>query len=66
LSATTRPPDNLLWSGDVAADDDEVEEGRRESTEALRAFNEHFVNHEQLDAILSPLGDGTGLAAKVE
>jgi len=58
--------DNLLWSGDVAADDDEVDEGRRESTEALRAFNEYFLNHEQLDAILSPLGDGTGLAVKIE
>lgn len=58
--------DNLLWSGNVPAADADVEEGRRESTEALRAFNERFVNHEQLDAVISPLGDGTGIATKVD
>lgn len=58
--------DNLLWSGNVPADDGEVEEGRRESTEALRAFNEFFVGHEQLDAIVTPLADGTGIATKIE
>jgi len=58
--------DNLLWSGNVPAADEDVEDGRRESTGALRAFNERFVGHDQLDAIVSPLGDGTGIATKVE
>lgn len=58
--------DNLLWSGNVPADDADVEERRHESTAALRAFNERFVEHDQLDAIVSPLGDGTGIATKVE
>lgn len=56
--------DNLLWSGNVAAADEDVEEGRRESTEALRSFNETWIDHDQLDAIISPLGDGTGIAVK--
>ena len=58
--------DNLLWSGNVPADDDEVPESRRESTEALREFNEYFVSHEQLDAVVTPLDDGTGIATKTE
>jgi len=58
--------DNLLWDGDVPANDADVVEGRRESTAALRAFNERFVGHDQLDAIVSPLGDGTGIATKVD
>ncbi len=58
--------DNLLWSGHVPADDADVPESRRESTAALRAFNERFVGHDQLDAIVSPLGDGTGIATKVD
>ena len=58
--------DNLLWSGNVPADDDEVPESRRESTEALREFNEYFVRHEQLDAVVTPLDDGTGIATKIE
>lgn len=58
--------DNLLWSGNVPADDDEVPESRRESTEALREFNEYFVGHEQLDAVVTPLDDGTGIATKIE
>lgn len=57
--------DNLLWSGNVPADDEDVDESRRESTEALRAFNGYFVGHDQLDAIVTPLADGTGLATKV-
>jgi caffeoyl-CoA O-methyltransferase len=58
--------DNLLWHGNVPAADDDVEEGYEESTEALRAFNERFLEHDQLDAVVSPLGDGTGIATKVE
>jgi len=58
--------DNLLWQGNVPADDEDVDEGWRDSTAALRAFNERFVDHDQLDAIISPLGDGTGIATKLE
>jgi caffeoyl-CoA O-methyltransferase len=54
--------DNLLWSGDVAVDDADVPEDRQESTDALRAFNEAFLAHDDLTALLSPLGDGTGIA----
>jgi caffeoyl-CoA O-methyltransferase len=46
--------DNVLWSGRVAAgelDDD---------TAALRAFNERFLHHEQLEATILPIGDGLG------
>jgi predicted O-methyltransferase YrrM len=58
--------DNLLWDGSVPADDADVDPARRESTAALRAFNEVFLNHDRLDAIISPLGDGTGIATKVD
>jgi predicted O-methyltransferase YrrM len=57
--------DNLLWHGNVPAADADVEEDWRDSTEALRAFNERILAHDQLDAIISPLGDGTGIASKV-
>ena len=47
--------DNVLWSGRIAAgvhDDD---------TDALRAFNAHFLRHERLDATIVPVGDGLGI-----
>jgi caffeoyl-CoA O-methyltransferase len=47
--------DNVLWSGRIAAgvhDDD---------TDALRAFNDHFLRHEQLEATIVPVGDGLGI-----
>ncbi len=58
--------DNLLWSGNVPADDADVDEDRRESTEALRDFNEYFVDHDRLDAVVTPLADGTGIATKTD
>src|SRR5947209_4137917 len=55
--------DNLLWGGQVAgqirADD------QRTSTEALRDFNQYFVNHPQLRAEVLPVGDGLGYGVKV-
>ena len=57
--------DNLLWGGRIASppeDDDEYVE----DTEALRAFNGYLMMHPQLDAVLLPLGDGTGLATKTK
>ena len=44
--------DNVLWSGRIAAGDQE------EDSAALRAFNEYFLHHEQLEATVLPVGDG--------
>jgi caffeoyl-CoA O-methyltransferase len=58
--------DNLLWGGKVAAPpDDETDEDDKD-TEALRAFNGYLMMHPQLDTVLLPLGDGTGLATKTK
>ncbi len=53
--------DNLLWKGRVAepADDEDA------STVALRDLNRYLTRHPQLEALVLPLGDGLGLAAKV-
>ena len=47
--------DNVLWSGRIAAGDHD------ENTDALRAFNETFVHHAQLEATVLPVGDGFGI-----
>jgi len=55
--------DNLLWSGRAAAEpksDDSAE------TKAIREFNKLFLNHPQLDATIIPLGDGTGIGARLD
>jgi predicted O-methyltransferase YrrM len=55
--------DNLLWGGQVAGEirsDDQ-----KPSTEALRQFNNYFVNHPQLRAEVLPVGDGLGYGVKV-
>ena len=56
--------DNLLRHGNVPADAADVEERWAASAAALRAFNETFVGHEQLYAIITPQGDGTGIGMK--
>jgi caffeoyl-CoA O-methyltransferase len=48
--------DNVLWSGRIAAGVHD------EDTDALRAFNERFLRHEQLEATIVPVGDGLGIA----
>jgi predicted O-methyltransferase YrrM len=50
--------DNLLWGGLVAGNDAET------STVALREFNNYFINHPQLRAVVLPVGDGLGYAVK--
>lgn len=50
--------DNLLWGGRVAGDNNES------STVALREFNQYFVNHPQLRAVVLSIGDGLGYAVK--
>lgn len=47
--------DNVLWSGRIASGVHD------EDTDALRAFNERFVRHEQLEATIVPVGDGLGI-----
>lgn len=54
--------DNLLWQGQVPTGP--IDESWRESTEALRAFNERFTSHPDLDAVVIALGDGTGIGVK--
>jgi caffeoyl-CoA O-methyltransferase len=54
--------DNLLWHGLAAQperDDDTAE------TRAIRDFNRYFLSHPDLASTIIPLGDGTGLGARV-
>jgi caffeoyl-CoA O-methyltransferase len=46
--------DNLLWSGRIAAGEHDAD------TDALRAFNETFLHHPQLESTVLPIGDGLG------
>ncbi|MEO6990412.1 MAG: O-methyltransferase [Candidatus Baltobacteraceae bacterium] len=55
--------DNLLWGGRAAAEPGSHDE---DSTLAIRQFNKTFLNHPQLDATIVPLGDGTGIGARIE
>jgi predicted O-methyltransferase YrrM len=48
--------DNVLWSGRIAAG------AHDHDTDALREFNQRFLEHEQLEATILPVGDGIGLA----
>lgn len=54
--------DNLLWKGWIAEPPAEAEED--DSARALSAFNGYLMSHPQLTAVVVPLGDGVGLAAK--
>ncbi|MEP6707727.1 MAG: O-methyltransferase [Pyrinomonadaceae bacterium] len=55
--------DNLLWGGQVAG---EIQApNQKSSTEALREFNQYFINHPQLKAEVLSVGDGLGYAVKV-
>lgn len=55
--------DNVLWGGQVAG---EIRsEDQTASTEALREFNRHFVNHPQLRAEVLSFGDGIAYGVKV-
>lgn len=55
--------DNVLWGGQVAG---EIRsQDQTASTEALREFNRHFVNHPQLRAEVLSFGDGIAYGVKV-
>ena len=56
--------DNVLWGGQVAG---EIRaENQRESTEALRRFNQHFINHPQLRSEILSFGDGIAYGVKIK
>ena len=55
--------DNLLWGGQVAGEIRSPEQTA--STQALREFNQIFVRHSQLLAVVLPVGDGLGYAVKL-
>lgn len=54
--------DNLLWKGYAASDD--VPDKYRNSTEAIRNFNNYFLENEQLFSTILPIGDGIGFGVK--
>ncbi len=54
--------DNLLWSGRAAAEPRPTDDA---DTVAIRAFNRAFLAHPMLDATIVPLGDGTGIGARI-
>lgn len=55
--------DNVLWGGQVAGEIRSPDQ--QGSTEALREFNKHLVNHPQLRAEVLSFGDGIGYGVKV-
>lgn len=54
--------DNCLWSGRVAQPPSPSD---TQETRALRDFNWYFLSHPDLAATIIPLGDGTGIGARV-
>ncbi|HEX8888603.1 MAG TPA: O-methyltransferase [Pyrinomonadaceae bacterium] len=56
--------DNVLWGGQVAG---QIRaENQKASTEALRRFNEHFINHPQLRSEILSFGDGIAYGVKIK
>lgn len=53
--------DNLLWGGRVATDPASTDR----DTAALQKFNDHFMQHPQLRAVVLSVGDGLGYAVKI-
>ncbi len=56
--------DNVLWGGQVAGEIRSPDQ--KASTEALRKFNKHLVNHPQLRAEILSFGDGIGYGVKIK
>lgn len=54
--------DNCLWSGRVAQPPSRDD---TDDTRALREFNRYFLTHPDLAATIIPLGDGTGIGARI-
>lgn len=55
--------DNVLWMGHVA---DPPEDEDDPNAEALHSFNAYLMMHPQLRAQVVPIGDGVGIATKVQ
>ncbi|HEY0378737.1 MAG TPA: O-methyltransferase [Pyrinomonadaceae bacterium] len=55
--------DNVLWGGQVAGDVRSPDQ--QASTQALRLFNQRFVNHPQLVGEILSFGDGVAYGIKV-
>ena len=56
--------DNLLWKGFTASEN--VPENYKQSTQIIRKFNYLFLNFPGLKSSILPIGDGLGLAIKIE
>ncbi len=54
--------DNCLQGGRVVKSPSKDEP---ENVRAIREFNDYFLNHPDLDATIVPLGDGTGIGARI-
>lgn len=54
--------DNCLWHGDAARPENP---GDTRETRSIRDFNRYFLAHPDLAATILPLGDGTGVGARV-
>lgn len=54
--------DNCLWSRRVAQPPSPTDS---DDTRALRDFNQYFLTHPDLAATILPLGDGTGVGARI-
>ena len=57
--------DNALWDGEVPGAH-ATGDAADEATGALLGFNEDFVDHPALEAVVTPIDDGTGIAVKRE
>lgn len=53
--------DNVLWGGKVATDPDSSDR----DTGALQKFNQQFMTHTQLRAVVLSVGDGLGYGVKL-
>ncbi|MFT4964704.1 MAG: caffeoyl-CoA O-methyltransferase [Halobacteriales archaeon] len=57
--------DNALWDGEVPAAH-ATGDPADEATEAFLEFNANFVDHPALEAVVTPIDDGTGIGVKRE
>jgi predicted O-methyltransferase YrrM len=55
--------DNMLWGGEVPAAY-ESGEPADDASETFLSFNADFVEHDELEAVVTPLADGTGVGIK--
>lgn len=58
--------DNVLWKGHVADPPGDASENDEATADALATFNSYLMIHPQLEALVLPLGDGVGVAAKTK